>query len=404
MLMAAIAVTACSDDDIAPTQQEQQELKEGEALLQVNLSVNGSNATRTAAALDGEDYINGIGILVFDSNGDRIVYKTKFQNGKPADQQYTLKVPRGQGYKVVAIANCGVTISSILKYDDIANLKVDLEMTLYNEYGLFPDPEGVLPPAHIAPEKQSYQTTKSIPMIGETTIDVLPEKDTDITRVDLPVTRMVARVSLSQIAIDFPEFTRDNYPVQIGLGIYSSALQNATRYSSMEFDPTKQPVTSDYLSGMNYDGDIGTYWLHDTYPSTGGYSSFYEIENGIATNWMRDGGHPPYYYTFPNSSKDKPTKLVIRAQYIYQPTNTADKYYAIYYYPIVINTGEVTDKDGKVTQGDGIVRRNMVYDLKVTLKGPGNDRPDDTFDGNVEVNLTTAPWGDVINHDAEINL
>lgn len=404
MLAAMTAATACSDEVIPPSQQGQQEQQEGEATLQVNLHTNSSNGTRAAVALDGEDYINGVLIFVFDSNGDRVAYRAKARNGKPAEQQYTLTVPRGQNYKVVAFANCGVSESGILKYADIADLKVDLEMTLYNEYGLFPDPEGVLPPAHIAPEKQSYQTTKSIPMIGETTVDVLPQKDTDITTVNLALTRMVARVSLSQITIDFPEFSIDNYPLHTGLWIQHSALQNATRYSSIELDPMKEPVVSDYLSGMNSGGDTGTYWLHDAYQDNGGFFSVYEHVNGVATNWLLKNGAPSYFYTFPNGSKDNPTKLVIRAQYAYDPIDTRQVYYATYYYPITINTGTVKDKDGNELQGDGIIRRNMVYDLKVTLKGPGNDRPDDTFDGNVQVEVTATPWGDVINHDVEINL
>jgi hypothetical protein len=386
MLPVVLFATACSNEDgNMPSQQNQ---KEGEAKLEVNFNINSRNTTRGSGTLDNEDYLHSLLLYVFDRAGNRITYNyitAGSQQNRSMVQ--TLTVPRGTNYKVVALINCGTGLS-VEKYDDLANVKIPLDRTCYDDA--------------VPTVKQDYQTTKSIPMCGETTVDVQPQTADEVIKVNLPVTRMVARVSLSQIKIAFPEFDQLLGPLSGrmgGLSIRSAALQNVPSLSDVQLDPTVSPNVSDYLNGMTYYGDPETIWLNNTYPYDNNIANSYNHNTDNAL-WGR--GDITYFYTYPNNAKDKPTKLILKTSYLIQDNLGAEHYSATYYYPVVINTGKMIDKDGNEVQGDGIIRRNMVYDVKITLKGPGNDRPEDTFDGNIEVTVDVKPWDDGFNQETEI--
>lgn len=108
---------------------------------------------------------------------------------------------------------------------------------------------------------------------------------------------------------------------------------------------------------------------------------------------------PYYFYTFPNVSEDKPTRLIIKGTFDADGAGSGAN--VTRYYPIVINkkqanttitVGQGTDK--------GSIAFNTKYVLTAVIKGEGAPNDETDIDpATLQLTVTVADWALTINQN-----
>jgi hypothetical protein len=218
------------------------------------------------------------------------------------------------------------------------------------------------------------QDPKNLPMYGNAS--ELTFKEAQATQ-SVDLYHLVAKIVLTSLETNFT-----------GTG-YAGAtftpkevfLYNAS--TTCKFDYTGSSLQSGENTGVNC-VNLSPHTDY-AYLSTGAIETFTEGTTSYT------------FYTFPNTDKDKPTKLVIKGLF------TPDKGTATtVYYPIVINkiqtgTNIYKGNSGPITSddNDSKIVKNTSYAVSVTIKGKGMASPDiDITPANATVTMKVMDWTD----------
>jgi hypothetical protein len=385
---AMMAFAGCSNDEVvAPVKGET-------ATLTIRL--HGTAPTRaTGTALPtAEDSIRNVTIGVF--NGTTRLDVKKFvltSAGEAADIQ--MQVPGASAVTsatVVAVANSETDLTNATAIPDLTafNLAtVGLDQTLLNASGL----------------SNTYQVPGNLPMSGQDTgVDLTAAGG---STADISLSRLVNRISLESIGFDPTDATKSSSLVITDVYLYQAA-PTAKVNPDLTIAYPSYDNTTGFLGGevstVGTSVAAATSWLKHTLSGTEGWTFSSTAGEGVTAK-----STPKYwFYSYPNSSADNHTKLVIKAKYTgvteAVPAGVTDQ---VCYYNVNINEAATwstitPDDAGGVGIGDGNVYRNTVYKVNVTVTGIGAPNPDvDVETPNLLVDLSIANWALNITQNVE---
>lgn len=322
----AAALVGCSKNESVLPEPFVESVKEAEGeTSQINLNITTehnviSKATGAGHGASSEDDVVGsLDVFIFGGDGELETYQRYEGATLPSLKDLPLKAKTGHKF-IYAVANSHrnswIGVTSLAKFSKECSL---LES----------------------------ENTRSFVMIGSKEIDLAT-----VSRVDIEVSRLVARVSLVKLETSFaegsPYYGQKLSDVKVFLANASSKASYTTGGASGEFlngidDVIAGNFSEGVMSGMLCD-NIGS------------------IEAAHTT--------PHYFYCYENSLQDekKFTRLIIQA--------TLNEH--VYYYPYIFKEG---------------IKANNSYSLSVTITAPGAPSPDGKIDyANATVSLSVAPW------------
>ncbi|WP_195546702.1 fimbrial protein [Bacteroides intestinalis] len=219
------------------------------------------------------------------------------------------------------------------------------------------------------------QKANNLPMLGTAT-------GKDFTagvelKAEIALSRLVARVSISSIKTAFDaagQFKDATFKVD---AVY---LKNANSSVNMKKEGSV-PING------GHEGAVVTANKY-LYEAVTGHTA-----NGELTT-------PYYFYTFPNVSKDNPTKLIIKGTFDADGTGTTASA-VTRYYPIVINKKQANTT---ITTGQGTAKGSIAFNTKYVLTAviKGEGAPDDKTDidpATLQLTVTVADWVLTINQN-----
>jgi hypothetical protein len=345
VLMSVGMMTSCSSSDT------EENTPVGNPAV-VSLELNGKAMTRSAASTDEANITDGQA-AAFDASGAIVGTVQSFLTSASATP--TVKTTT-QATQVSVVANPGTTASfgSILNKGGLEAVKTDLASTTAD-----------------VKQPKSQNPTK-LPKYGNSSVDFSTN-----TTVDQPVDmyNLVGKIKLNPIVIDF----------------------GGTAYDGATFEP-KEVFLYDANTTSTFGGSGSDPQTGENTDKTGDYAvtdpnSFYYLSSGVISSTT--GTYT--FYTFPNTSTTKPTKIVIKGAF-----TPKDGSPVLVYYPIVINrfqTGTVIKKDGtqldKADANDSKIVKSTSYDVTITIKGKGVDSPASNISpATATITMNVKDWTD----------
>ena len=347
VLMSVGMMTSCSSSDT------EENTPVGNPAV-VSLELNGKAMTRSAASTDEANIKEGQA-AAFDASGAIVGTVQNFFTSEAATP--TVKTTT-QAIQVSVVANPGTTASlsfgSILNKGGLEAVTTDLASTTTD-----------------VKQPKSQNPTK-LPKYGNSSVDFSTN-----TTVDLPVDmyNLVGKIKLNPIVIDF----------------------GGTAYDGATFEP-KEVFLYDANTTSTFGGSGSDPQTGENTDKTGDYAvtdpnSFYYLSSGVISSTT--GTYT--FYTFPNTSTTKPTKIVIKGAFTPKDGSTV-----LVYYPIVINrfqTGTVIKKDGtqldKADENDSKIGKSTSYDVTITIKGKGVDSPASNISpATATITMNVKDWTD----------
>ena len=363
LMLASLSLSSCSSEE-----NEKTGVPQGEARLQLILTGKPTDVTRsTGAALptaDNEKTIGRVAVAIFDKK-DNVVIIQEFTK----TDDIVVNCTPGENCTGVVVANAPANY-----FAGITTKKAFLETNL-----------------------KLTQTKDALPMsgaiksgTGDDATTTFTLKAGETSKLNVELSRLVARVSISSIKTDFE--TSGTY-AKATFKLKKIFLHRSSNKSTV--DPAKI-VGSDFLTGK-LDAE------------NAGLQTAVSPEVEFPTTTEHTGKY--WFYTFAHTST-QPTKLVLYGSFDIDGTGT--KYAAEdVYYPVVINKLQAgtTINDGKndITvsakgKGDSTVQANATYAITAKIKGKGVADPDDDIDpAIINLTVTVADWSLTISQDVTFN-
>ncbi len=223
-----------------------------------------------------------------------------------------------------------------------------------------------------ANDATDVQKANNLPMLG--TVNGKNLTAGEKLEVDVELSRLVARVSISSIKTDFDEagqFKAATFKVD---AIY---LKNANSSVNMEKEGSV-PINGEHES------KVVTEYLYEA------------VADHKANTELKT---PYYFYTFPNASGDTPTRLIIKGTFDADGTGATKA--VTRYYPIVINKKQAnTTISGGEGTNKGSIAFNTKYVLTAVIKGEGAPNDETDIDpATLQLTVTVADWALTINQN-----
>lgn len=375
--MIACAFASCSKDDVTTPGEKGTDAGLGDAKMSVAIALAdpSTKAESDGNALTGETQINNVQVGIYQ-NGELIANAAQ-ETGSSIE--FT-GLPANVDLVCIVLANIpssDVAVSSISPN----SLKETLTV------------------------KTAGFSSSALPMYAMSTPFVLNPGDNGTKNVE--VIRNVARIQVSGIILDM---AHDLSPYQKGDA--SFALKSISVNDVAE----KAFVTGGYLGANNtyvhgfagYKPGAGSfgYYFKDGFTASN-FTLTQSFDKAQSTNPVLMTGlgtvKAPvnYFYVFANESTSNQTVLTIAGEYTLVGATTADGTTVpdiaegtISYYPVTIGLSGVKEN------GTAKVAKNMVYDIALTIAGPGYTTPDPDPSGktaNFTVVATAADWSGIVN-------
>lgn len=376
--MIACAFASCSKDDVTTPGGKGTDAGLGDAKMSVAIALAdpSTKAESDGNALTGETQINNVQVGIYQ-NGVLIADAAK-ENADGNSIEFT-GLPANVDLVCIVLANIP---SSDVAVASISPGSLDKTLSV----------------------KTAGFSSSALPMYAKSTPFVLNPGDNATKNVK--VFRNVARIQVSGIILDM---AHNLSPYQKGNA--SFALKSISVNDVAE----KALVTGDYL-------EAGNTYVHGFAGYRPGTASFgYYFKDGFAApnftltqSFDKAQSTEPvsmtglgtakapvnYFYVFANESTDNQTVLTIAGEYTLTGAETADHTSVpditegtISYYPVTIGLSGVEGGTAKVA-------KNMVYDIALTIAGPGYTTPGPDPSGktaNFTVVATAADWSGIVN-------
>jgi hypothetical protein len=391
--MASLALASCSNND-DETNFNPQEEGDADATLVINIDASKQGGgTRAEALPTGNDATNieRLTVITVPTGSSPVEYMQTFEKAEIVNNTVTMKVKSGRP-NVYAYINMTDAELNILKgLADISQSRHATYMPLTNTLR-----QSTLPwPIEQARIGEYAQSPEWVPMSGYVnTVNIARGSTTPVT---ISVGRFVSLVSLEKVSVKLKDYKGDpagkdpQGPLVQPERVYMknvmsmSNLDMVPNYNSNDAKPDTPITAVDKTTGtVNYP------WLLN------------DFKNPEPVGIMEPIVQPTYgFYVFPNytnNSAEKYTSMVIQARYYAYDANRtvidATTPYETVYYPIAVNlkgNGITVDKGA----GDGVITRNQLYKINLSITGKGSDDPDKPIpptEGSMEVNISVADW------------
>lgn len=376
--MIACAFASCSKDDVTTPGEKGTDAGLGDAKMSVAIALAdpSTKAESDGNALTGETQINNVQVGIYQ-NGVLIANAAK-ENTSGNSIEFT-GLPANVDLVCIVLANIP---SSDVAVSSISPNSLDGTLTV----------------------KAAGFSSSALPMYAMSTPFVLNPGDNGTKNVE--VVRNVARIQVSGITLNM---AHAQSPYQKGDASFS--LESISVNDVAE----KALVTGGYLGANNsyvhgFEGykpgsDLFGYYFKDGFTASNFTltQSFDKAQSTAPVSMTGLGtAKAPvnYFYVFANESISNPTVLTIAGEYTLTGAATADGTTVpdiaegtISYYPVTIGL------DG-IESGTAKVAKNMVYDIALTIAGPGYTTPDPDPSGktaNFTVVATAANWAGIVN-------
>jgi len=329
----------------------------------INIAIKGSSlSTKAAADLSNDGQINRIAIGLFDADNN-LVSITEPTFTIDEDKKLIAQVTGTTLVtKIAAVANAPAgAFASAKKLDDFHKVAIDISNTSADN---------------------TKQKASNLPMEGDGTVD---GASTGIGSANFALTRLVSKIELNKITVDF---------------------DTNGAYAGYTFIPTE--IFMSNVAETAYANAISPYVTHPTYlqGETGKNGAVTYLSTGSISLTVADSYSPACTF-FPMAndgslSGNSKTKLIIKG--ILYKSSTIDDANKVdtYYYPIIINhampgtttkDSESKDVDYKANGIDGQIGPNTYYQLSATIKSKGvTDPTQDLTSAAVNLTITVAPW------------
>lgn len=343
VLMSVGMMTSCSSSDT------EENTPVGNPAV-VSLELNGKAMTRSGASTD-EANISGGQAAAFDASGAIVGTVQIFLTSASATPTINTTT---QATQVSVVANPGTIASfgSILNKGGLEAVKTDLAST-----------------ATSVTAKNSQDATK-LPKYGTTPVNFSTNPNINQS---VDMYNLVAKIKLSSIKTDFSGTAYDGATFE-PKEVFLYAANTTSTFGGSGSDPQ---------TGENTDKT-------DPYAVTNP-NSFYYLSSGAISSTT----DTYTFYTFPNTSTNNPTKIVIKGAF-----TPKDGSSVLVYYPIVINrfqTGTVIKKGGtqldKADADDSKIVKSTSYDVTITIKGKGVDSPASNISpASAKITMNVKDW------------
>lgn len=358
---ATLSLTACGRDENENVTQPKEKTARLELTLVGTPATN--RATGTLPTTD-ESQINRLTVAVFTgATGNPVNALHEFTDDDIKDatggtgKVISMLCSPGDGQTIYVVANAASAL-----FAGVTNLaEFQAKLALLSETTKDAGTNGAT----------DVQKANNLPMLG--TVNGKNLTAGKKLEAEVPLSRLVARVSISSIKMAFDkagQFKDATFKVD---AIY---LKNANSSVNMKKEGSV-PING------GHEGAAVTKYLYET------------VTGNTANTELTT---PYYFYTFPNASEDTPTRLIIKGTFDADGKGSTK---VTRYYPIVINkkqanttitTGQGTDK--------GSIAFNTKYVLTAVIKGEG--APDDETDidpATLQLTVTVADWALTIKQD-----
>lgn len=227
------------------------------------------------------------------------------------------------------------------------------------------------------------QTSDNLPMSG--IAESVELKVGVTTRASIVLSRLVARVSLSNVRTEFDP-----------KGQYSNATLGIDKVFLYDANGTSKVTPGTYTVPSSVVRLYGGTVNNGTWESGTPYL-LNELSTPQSTINM-----PHWFYTFANTDMFRPTKLVLSGMF------DADGSGSVYaarrvYYPIVVNKAQLGTHIEGSGGGTSTISRNTSYCISAVIKGAGAETPEINIEPvEMQLTLTVSHWELTLLQDVEI--
>ncbi len=316
---------------------ETAELKELEttASLNVALTGNGLSLSRATAkvSLDEENAVNKMMVLVFS---DGVLEAKQEIKGKEGKVTGLITGPKQVSVVVNPSEDLDAKLKKVIKFADFKTVTLDLE----EEWN----------------DKGEMNAKKGFTMTGQAAITLKPGTD---NKVEIPVSRVVAKVILGQVDVKLLEgFDEDKFKLT-GVSMMKVRSKSLLGFPDHLLKTTGHHFQ--YMGGM--DGKVST------------------VKEERLAGEVNKGENNTYFYVTPNDNADNNcTLMTISATYDGEPQHFAFR----------INDKEI--KGSEELTGK-YIEANHQYTLNVLIKKPFGSDPEDPKDpATLEVTVVPQDW------------
>lgn len=217
------------------------------------------------------------------------------------------------------------------------------------------------------------QTSDNLPMSG--IAESVELKVGVTTRASIVLSRLVARVSLSNVRTEFDP-----------KGQYSNATLGIDKVFLYDANGTSKVTSGTYTVPSSVVRLYGGTVNNGTWESGTPYL-LNELSTPQSTINM-----PHWFYTFANTDLSRPTKLVLSGMF------DADGSGSVYaarrvYYPIVVNKAQLGTHIEGSGGGTSTISRNTSYRISAVIKGAGAETPEINIEPvEMQLTLTVNQW------------
>lgn len=343
----------------------------------IKLTLTGSAGTRASGTSEpasdntGEGKITSLVVGFFDKDGNKIdIQKKTDYSSTPSTETFTLSLPTTGISNCTAVAVANAPAATVTALSGCATKAVFLACTV----GL-----------------SDAQSSLGLPMSGDvkTIADASSFTLVNGTFLKVELVRMVARIGLIGIKTNFSApYTGATVKLQ------RIFLRNAIENTKV----TPSTIVSEEMSGTSYLIGGGT-WTPGTPGSWNDGNSY--LFNSLAGNEVPISSSSAlpdskyhYFYAFANDASQsgaKETAFVIQALFDADGAGTTYNEETVFY-PVIIGKSGNGYTTSRTT---GLVSRNMIYKIGVTIKSKGASSPYDNIeDGVITLTVSVKSWAD----------
>lgn len=422
-VLSAFALIACTDNDLieGPTPP----VPDYDATLSLAIKGQGKLHTKAMVAQNHPDFIKRLTIAVYQAGSLVTVKDTVNTSGVSGIEE--IKVPAGS-VSLQIYANLEGDTYTTDNFPEILSLSDEKNGNLKMNSGILPFD---LAPGH---NYIGYGAK------GQISVDHngMPVSGLELQGDSIKLTRYISRVHLSGLTFKLS----DNFSE----GVASASFQLDTIFfanvksqsllspNGSSYEQTTNPTflygaCADSLGQYKADNTNRTFmdWLNYDFKSDVRPSPFvkyvfdqsfeytsvsdskktfsWTVENPLDTYILSSGKSHigSYAYVYENSDAQNPTLIVLKGQYsvTYKSGTTAlfpNRYYAVVVNDPATNQGFI----GGAIKHD-YIQRNNIYDLKLTISGPGSEKPyTPQSTAHISAEVTVKAWN-VIEQSEEVD-
>lgn len=404
-LIAALCLSAfssCSSDGNPASEPGQ------EQTARIELNLLGSGTTRAAgtALPSNEVAVGNIVVGIFDGDGNKLLVQEVTTPNIGSTNTVTIPLVKGTMTGCTGVVVGNVPAASVTALESTTTKSSFLEQTIS---------------LADATASGSDQVSTTLPMSGDVNdasgtggADGNADGDNNpatftltsgvnTTGLAVSLVRMVSRVTLTAIAADFTGTAYPSATLKLQRVFLREAI-SANKVTTSDVATNAMPSGATYISGGGtwsgtaWTGDVNNYLFDDLTGSEADIPSTLDLPGNSNYYW---------FYALANDGSTNPTAFVIQCQFDADGNSGTTGDISTVFYPVIVNKNQSgTSYSGGATTGTatGIIARNHLYNLSVTIKSKGAASPTDNINPvDLSITVNVEAWPAAIVQDVVFN-